>query len=281
MITAGGTVEAIDSVRQISNTSTGNLGAFIYEALAEYIAGRTEASGKDDKSDSELMVHYVVSETAVRPEAKENLPIVFYPVSDVKSVESVLEKLLTKYKIGYVIHSMAVSDFTKGYLIEQEELVCELAETLESVLNDNRESLSGAKLKECIGDVIKSPKHILDASAKVSSQAELMLFLKKTPKLIEKIKKLSPQSFLVGFKLLKGVSEEELIRTAAVLSEKNGCNLVLANDMNKIRIGRHEGLLLKGHHIVGRYHTKKEIARGIVQHMLGGASTAAGVEADA
>ena len=270
MITAGGTVEAIDSVRQISNTSTGNLGAHIYEALAEYIATRTKASDKDDKSDLEFMVHYVVSETAVRPEVQEKLPIVFYPVRDVKSVESAIETLLINYKIDYVIHSMAVSDFTKGYLIEQEELVCELVEKLESTLIDERKNLSGAELRECIRAVLKSPERILDAATKVSSKAELMLFLKKAPKLIEKIKKLSPQSFLVGFKLLKGVSEEELIRTAAELSKRNGCDLVLANDMNAIRIGRHEGLLLKGSDVVGRYHTKREIAKGIVQHMLGG-----------
>ncbi|HBE05638.1 MAG TPA: hypothetical protein DCY85_04025 [Firmicutes bacterium] len=282
MITAGGTVEAIDSVRQISNTSTGRLGACIYEALTEHLVAGRDASGRSDKSakgDSGFMVHYVVSETAVRPETNENLPIVFYPVSDVKSVESAVETLMINCKIDYVIHSMAVSDFTKGYLIEQEELVCELAETLGRALNESPTGLSGAKLKEYIGDVIKSPEHILDASTKVSSQAELMLFLKKTPKLIEKIKKLSPESFLVGFKLLKGVSEEELIRTAAELSEKNGCNLVLANDMNKIRNDRHEGLLLKGHQVVGRYHTKMEIARGIVQHMFGGGGNSAAVEA--
>lgn len=262
----------IDGVRQICNTSTGSLGACIYEALAEYFAAGADAF---DKSNSEFMVHYVVSKTAVWPEVKENLPILFYTVSDVRSVESVLEKLLIEYKISYAVHGMAVSDFTKGYLIEQEELICELADALDKALNDDRKGLSGEMLKEYIGDILRNPKCVLDASSKVSSKAELMVSLKKTPKLIKKIKTLSPESFLVGFKLLKGVSEEMLISAAAELSEKNGCDLVLANDMNRIRNDRHEGLLLEGRHIVGRYNTKKEIARGIVQHMLGEASAAA------
>ncbi|NLV85603.1 MAG: hypothetical protein GX025_00070, partial [Clostridiales bacterium] len=172
MITAGGTAEAIDGVRKISNTSTGSLAACIYEALAEYIAEGLGASGKREP---EFIVHYVVSETAVMPEENVNLPIKFYIVTDVESVESVLEKLLADYKIDYIIHSMAVSDFTKGYLIEQEELICELAETLEKALNDNEKSLSEEQLKEYIGNVLKNPKRILNASSKVSSKAELML----------------------------------------------------------------------------------------------------------
>ncbi|NLV86632.1 MAG: hypothetical protein GX025_05370, partial [Clostridiales bacterium] len=139
-------------------------------------------------------------------------------------------------------------------------------------LNDNEKSLSEEQLKEYIGNVLKNPKRILNASSKVSSKAELMLTLKKTPKLIEKIKKLSPESFLVGFKLLKGVSEEELISVAKELSKNKGCNLVLANDMDKIQNDRHEALLLNEGCVIGRYNTKKEIAKGIVQRMFNGTS---------
>ncbi len=260
LITAGGTIEAIDGVRQISNTSTGSLSACIYEALADYCSNA--------KSASEFMVHYVVSEKAMRPDAKENLPVTFYPVTDVKSVEAVLDRLMTEYKIGYVIHGMAVSDFTKDYLIEREALICELADTLKNAFDESPQNLSTENLREQIRVTLNHPKHSLDASAKVASKADLMLSLKRTPKLIEKFKKLNPECFLVGFKLLKGVPEEELVRVASELSDKNGCDLVLANDMNKIHSNRHEGLLIKNHNIVGRYDTKKEIAEGIARHML-------------
>lgn len=256
-------------MRQISNTSTGSLAACIYEALSDYLA----APENTLKSGEEFMVHYVLSKTAVKPEVRENLPVTFYPVSDVKSVEAVLEKLLADHKIGYVIHAMAVSDFTKDYLIEREALIGALTGALEKALDVNREALAGEKLRSLIRETIEHPAGRLDDSAKVRSTADLILALKRTPKLIEKIKKWSPASCLVGFKLLKDVSEAELIRVAAELSEKNGCDFVLANDMNNIRADRHEGLLLQGRNIAGRYGTKKEIAAGLVRHMLGRAES--------
>ena len=141
LITAGGTTEAIDGVRQISNTSTGSLCAHIYEALATFAA----VNSGPDKSSPEFRVHYVVSEKAMRPEVKDNLLITFYPVTDVKSVEAALVKLMAEYEIGYVIHGMAVSDFTKDYLIERESLIDELSDTLEKALDENHEKLTGEK----------------------------------------------------------------------------------------------------------------------------------------
>ncbi len=264
LITAGGTCEAIDGVRQISNTSTGSLCAHIYEALA----GFADACSGPDKSSPKFRVHYVVSEKALRPAVKESLPVTFYPVTDVKSVEAVLDKLMTDYEIGYVIHGMAVSDFTKDYLIERESLIDELSDTLEKALVENHEKLTGKNIRELIEATLHCPVRKLDVSSKVASKADLVLSLKRTPKLIEKFKKLNPDCFLVGFKLLKGVSEAELVRVASELSDKNGCDLVLANDMTKIRGDRHEGFLIKDRATIGRYTTKKEIAEGITRQML-------------
>lgn len=265
IITAGGTTETIDGVRKISNTSTGSLCACIYEALAAYLTGKT-----DDlkKSDPAFMVHYVVGDKAVRPKASACLPVTFYPVTDVKSVESVLEKLLREYRIDCAIHGMAVSDFTKGYLIKQEALLGDLANALEKALKSDPLALSGAELKKLIRQTLDHPASVLSSSDKVSSQYDLFLSLNRTPKLIEKFKKLNPDIFLVGFKLLKDMPEEKLIQAASTLTEKNGCDLVLANDVSKIHDGLHEGLLLKGTHIIGRYHTKKEIAGGIVEQLF-------------
>ena len=263
LITAGGTIEAIDGVRQISNTSTGSLCACIYSALADTCTAA--------KTDCEFMVHYVVSEKALRPDIKDSLPVTFYPVTDVASVETVIDKLMAEHNISYVIHGMAVSDFAKDYLIERGALIDELSDTLGKALDKSRDKLTGEQLRELIGNTLKCPKRRLDSSVKVSSKVDLMLALKRTPKLIEKFKKLNPECFLVGFKLLKGVSEEELVRVASELSHKNGCDLVLANDMNSIQNGRHEGLLIRDKAVVGRYGTKQDIAGGIVRRMLGNA----------
>lgn len=269
IITAGGTIEAIDSVRQISNTSTGSLCACIYDALAEYLDKGSVSSGD---CGPEYQVHYIVSATAIRPKANETLPITFYEVTDVKSVESILNRLMGNYKIAYAIHGMAVSDFTKGYLIEPEALACELSDAVINAIEDGK--TSSEELCELLKKIMDKPANALNTNDKVSSESELFLSLNKTPKLIGKFKELNPEIFLVGFKLLKGVSEGDLIQVANQMSEKNGCDLVLANDMTKIRNGRHDGLLLNGTSVVGRYNTKKEIATGIARQMFGKASDA-------
>lgn len=264
LITAGGTAEAIDGVRQISNTGTGSLAACIYTALSDYLA-RENAYLENGHL---FTVHYVASEKAVRPESRANLPIQFYPVTDVSSLEAVLEKLLTEHEISHLIHSMAVSDYTKGFLAEQDALVTDLANTIEQAFDSSEEPPGGERLRAMINNVLSNPNCALDTAAKVRSRSNMILSLKKTPKLIERINKISPKTFLVGFKLLKGVTEEELISTAAELLVKNSCSLVFANDMNNIRNDRHDGFLISASGLIGSYHTKKEIAEGIVENML-------------
>lgn len=265
VMTAGGTSEPIDGVRKISNTSTGSLSACIYEALADYIGAHAAELGAGTGEAPAFLVHYVVSATAVRPEARGDLPIVFYPVTDVKSTEVALEALLTEHKVSYVIHAMAVSDFTRGYLIEREVLADELAAAAAKCSAGGQEAL-----RETIARVLAHPAGALRPEAKVGSGSELMLSLVKTPKLIGKIKQWDPSVFLVGFKLLKNVSEEELVRVASELAEKNGCDLVLANDVSRIDADRHFGLLVQNGRVADRFQTKREIAAGIAAHMLAG-----------
>ncbi len=264
IITAGGTSEPIDGVRRISNTSTGSLCARIYEALSDRVGAIVRSAGKEP----EYTVHYVVSATAVRPEPRDSLPVLFYPVTDVRSVLKTLEALMTRYPVGYVIHGMAVSDFTKGYLIERDALAGELAGAVETLLKREGERPAPDDLRETIAQVLALPAGALPSEAKVSSRSELVLSLVRTPKIIEMFKRWNPGVFLVGFKLLKGVPEEELVRVAAGLAEKNGCDLVLANDASRIGPDGHFGLLVKNGDVVGRYGTKMEIAGGIAERLL-------------
>ncbi|MPM10431.1 hypothetical protein SDC9_56763 [bioreactor metagenome] len=257
IITAGGTSEPIDAVRRISNTSTGSLCACIYDALADNIGARAESGEKIPP----FQVHYVVSASAVRPQPRENLPVSFYPVTSVASVETALEDIMAKHRISYFIHGMAVSDFTKGYLIGRDTLADELAAAAFGAIccgHADRESIRAA-----ISRVLEHPERSMDSKTKVSSQSELMLSLVRTQKIIGKIKRWDPSVFLVGFKLLKNVTEEELVSVASELAAKNRCDLVLANDAARISKDRHFGLLVKGGRVVGRYATKREIACGI------------------
>ncbi len=66
---------------------------------------------------------------------------------------------------------------------------------------------------------------------KLSTRAapKISLALKATPKIVNTIKKASPQTFLVAFKAEHGVSERELIRRARLLRRESRADIVAAN----------------------------------------------------
>lgn len=149
-----------------------------------------------------------------------------------------LEKLLTAEKIDAVIHAMAVSDYTVKQVT-----------TLEAIRtgteNDPEKKLADGKISSEIDD--------------------LVIVLKKTPKVIGEIKKLSRNTILVGFKLLTGVPKDVLIDTGYKLMQKNGCELVLANDLTEITGDKHIGYLIGQNGDYEKLSTKKEIAEAIVR----------------
>ena len=208
IITAGGTSEKIDNVRKITNSSSGKLGSIIASKLIEL---------HDDKIEK---IYYVCSKNSIRP-IGEKIDIV--EIFDTESLEFVVRNLLRENKIDYFIHSMAVSDYTVDYVTT--------AETLADIIENNQ----GKTLET----ICNFDARLTDD--KISSKYDnLIIKLKKTPKIISIIKDVSPITYLVGFKLLDNVSEEELINTAYTLKEKNNCNLVVANDLNNIRNGNHK-----------------------------------------
>ena len=201
IITAGGTSEKIDNVRKITNSSSGKLGSVIATKLLEL---------QDDKIEK---IYYVCSKNSIRP-IGEKIEII--EIVDTKNLELVIKKLLKENKIDYFIHSMAVSDYTVDYVTTAENLAISLenkGNILETICNFN----------------------LVITDDKISSNYDnLIIKLKKTPKIISIIKNASRNTYLVGFKLLDNVSEDELLNVAYKLKEKNNCNLVVANDLNNI-----------------------------------------------
>lgn len=102
LITSGGTTEKIDSVRGITNHSTGHLGKKIAELFL--------ANGHQ--------VTIVTTKAAVKPEPSENLKIT--EISNVESLLETMEPLVKEHDI--LIHSMAVSDYTPVYMTDFNEL---------------------------------------------------------------------------------------------------------------------------------------------------------------
>lgn len=229
VITAGGTSERIDNVRKITNSSSGKLGSMIGDKISELI-------------NEEYKIFYVCSKKSFKPSDKENVEII--EIEDTNDLVNVTRELLSKYKIDYFIHSMAVSDYTVEYV------------TNESKYNKYLEN----------GDYNSL---FIDRDSKISSYEDnLFIKLKRTPKVIEMIKNVSPSTYLVGFKLLDNVSEEKLIDVAYNLKVKNKCDLVLANDLDSIRKGNHVGYLIKEKDNYLKVSSKEGIATKLVKVML-------------
>jgi phosphopantothenoylcysteine decarboxylase / phosphopantothenate---cysteine ligase len=64
-----------------------------------------------------------------------------------------------------------------------------------------------------------------------SDLPKITLKLKKVPKIIDDIKKIQKNIFLVGFKAETSISKEDLIRKARKMLKESGCDLVIANDI--------------------------------------------------
>lgn len=238
LITAGGTREAIDAVRSIANHATGRLGAAIADAFLQGGA----------------RVDYVCGEGAVLPAFSGAAVTV---IRDVAQLTETLDKLLRENSYDYVIHAMAVSDFTPHSIGTAHGMAERLGRELYG-LQLSEEALTARILSVLLGG------GEWKTGGKISSQTPyLMMTLKQTPKVIGRIKAARPGVVLVGFKLLSGVSEGELISAGTGLMEKNGCDYVLANDLQEISGESHQALLLGPGGVVGRAGTKTEIAQMI------------------
>lgn len=181
-------------------------------------------------------IYYVCDRNTIVPDDERVEPI---RVLGAQGLLDALENLLTTTKIDAVIHAMAVSDYTVKQV------------TTMGAIKSGEED-----------------KDKLTEEAKISSEIDdLVIVLKRTPKVIGEIKKLQKDTILVGFKLLSKVSKEELIETAYKLLQKNDCDLVLANDLSEITGKEHVGYLISRNGEYVRLTTKNEIANEIVKNV--------------
>lgn len=161
-------------------------------------------------------------------------------VLGVQGLLEALEKLMTTEKIDAVIHAMAVSDYTVKQV------------TTLSAIRAGEEEDTGKKIAE----------------GKISSEIDdLVIILKRTPKVIGEIKRLQKETLLVGFKLLTGVANDVLIDTGFKLLQKNDCDMVLANDLTEITDEKHVGYLIAKNGSYEKLSTKKQIAETIVRNV--------------
>ena len=139
LVTSGGTSEAIDSVRSITNHSTGRLGKIITEILL--------AAGHE--------VCLITTKRAVKPETHPNLSI-----REIKNSNDLLFEMkgcVQDYQV--LIHSMAVSDYTPVYMTGLDEV--KTSSNLEEFLDkQNREAKISSNDEVQILFLKKTPKII-------------------------------------------------------------------------------------------------------------------------
>ncbi len=212
LITAGGTSEPIDRVRSITNTGTGKLGSLIAKQFSHY-----------DETDN---IFYVHGRNSVIPDCGKLIKL---PILSTDDLLEAVTKLCSENRIDVVVHSMAVSDFKVRSVLSASTVysLCRASDSQENVFYFvDKEDLT--KKHNKIGSDTEDP----------------VIFLEKTPKILPVFREKLPAAVIIGFKLLDGVSHEELTDTAYRLLQKNGCDYVLANDYRTVEAGVHQGFLI-------------------------------------
>jgi phosphopantothenoylcysteine decarboxylase / phosphopantothenate---cysteine ligase len=100
------------------------------------------------------------------------------------------------------------------------------------------------------------------SKSKISSGKSLTLNLTETPKLIKEIKHLSPESFLVGFKLETKLNPKNIFKKIKPLFTLSGCDLVVANTLKQ---GYHGFIVNAQGDILSKADSKRTLAQDIVK----------------
>ncbi len=109
-------------------------------------------------------------------------------------------------------------------------------------------------------------------SDKISSGEDLTLPLKPLPKLLNKVKQINPNIFLVGFKAEYNVSEEDLISLAHKRIKSSGANFIVANDVSIEGAGfgsdKNQVIIVDGDTFTVPLTSKTEIAQKILAKIV-------------
>ena len=82
-----------------------------------------------------------------------------------------------------------------------------------------------------------APEEQYEYKVPTSTEPELTVKLKPTPKIIDAVKKISPDTFLVAFRAEYNLSDEELVQSAYERLKKAKADLIAANDTGRKGVG--------------------------------------------
>ncbi len=77
-----------------------------------------------------------------------------------------------------------------------------------------------------------TPEHISKSKIK-SDKKSLVIRLKKTPKIIDQVKKYQKNTLLIGFKAETNLTKNAIIKSARKKMKESGADIIIANDVGK------------------------------------------------
>jgi phosphopantothenoylcysteine synthetase/decarboxylase len=230
LLTAGGTHEPLDEVRSIRNTATGALPAAMAEAWLQqgahviYLHGPgavlpgervLRLSALDTELHASDMAAFFAGELLTLREHLVPGLLTLLPVTTAADALRVLRTAVAEYQPKIVACAMAVADFSP--------------EPVAGKLASRHDAPPSGQQPDVMGP---------------AEGGGLTLHLRPTEKVIDAVRQLAPHCFLLGFKLLAGASEAELLAAAGHLGRRAGCDLVFTNDIRAYQQGIRQGALV-------------------------------------
>ncbi|MEI7905063.1 MAG: phosphopantothenoylcysteine decarboxylase [Candidatus Firestonebacteria bacterium] len=172
----------------------------------------------------------------------------------------VAEKLARQgHKVTLVYGSGSILPVNKNIKKAGIETVRDLIKTLKKEIKD-----AGAVV-HAMAVLDYEPEKLLRTKVK-SDKKNWTVRFKRTPKVIDMIKKLNPKTQLIGFKLEYKAGSKTLKASALKLSFKSGADYVVANDYSDIKKGVHKAVVFdKNGRVIFKAAGKEKIADGIVK----------------
>lgn len=233
IVTAGATQEPVDAVRNITNFSTGRLGAAIADSLI--------LKGFD--------VCFIHGQHSAIPTGCCNK----ISIKTAKQASDVIKEQVTQKHVKAIVHSMAVSDFNVRTAISFDE-ACQ-------IIQNSPDS----------AQALQNTTTIANNRGKLSSDIPQILLLTPGTKIVNQIRKWRNDSslYVVSFKLLAGSSKQELFKKAKKQLLKTGSNLVVANLLEEVSDHNHRAWLIKAdscRELNGKKEIANELSRIIQCH---------------
>ncbi len=102
-----------------------------------------------------------------------------------------------------------------------------------------------------------------------STEAELILRLVPTAKLLDLFRAAAPKAVVIAFKLESGLSTAELYLRARRTLERAGADYIVANDASRISDGRHPAAILTRDEVIAETLTEVELGHAITRLLAG------------